>query len=125
MYMNAEQTSVEVEGHFVLRALAVLSMTNLLSGLLLSVLFVDTFTQVSASYSNTLTWVEVSCVTPVDLSAVTKDGIPQDAKSMSSSWLSMPIVLAAPFTSTVRYEFPVCRRHASRSHAYPLVVSSV
>lgn len=80
-YLSMDAARVEAESHFVLQALAVLSMINLLSGLLLSVLYIDTLTKVSDSYSNTLTWVE-------------------DARAMDNSWLSMPALLGSPFTTT-------------------------
>jgi hypothetical protein len=51
---------LDVQRHFPLQVLAVISIVDALAGLYLSLLYYDSLSTVIASYALTLNWVEVS-----------------------------------------------------------------
>lgn len=63
--LNLTAVQTDVQRHFVLQALVVISMTHALSSLYLSLLYLDTLVQVTMSYAYTLTWTEVCPSSPL------------------------------------------------------------
>lgn len=81
LYINLDRARAQAETHVALQALAVMGMASLLSGIFLSLLYMDVFAHVSRSYSNTVTWVQAAVAT-------------------TGSRLGMAVILATPFAST-------------------------
>ncbi|GJE88692.1 hypothetical protein PsYK624_047750 [Phanerochaete sordida] len=82
VYLTIEEAKAQAEKHVLLQALAVLSLTYLVNGLILSMIFMDSLTHICGYYPGTLIWMEKQAAAPGD------------------AWLSMPVVLSTPFTFT-------------------------